>query len=69
MTDASTRSADELAGGAVWRDTTLLHKYLPPVPVRVTAELGGTEDERIYIMRLQVGAPCLVVGIPCICLC
>jgi transcriptional regulator with PAS, ATPase and Fis domain len=35
-------------------ETKILHKYLPPVKVELTVELGGTQEARIFIMVVRI---------------
>lgn len=55
--------AAEVEAGALRLTTQLLHRFLPPMDVELVVELGGTDAERILVMKIRVRAARLRVWV------
>lgn len=33
-------------------ELSTVHKFVPPIPCTVTAHMGGTDDQRIFVMSM-----------------
>lgn len=52
MRRGKTCEIEELQRGDIKFNTSLIHKWLPPVPVSVAVTMGGTDNQRIMVMNM-----------------
>ncbi|EFJ45817.1 hypothetical protein VOLCADRAFT_93925 [Volvox carteri f. nagariensis] len=44
---------EQLVAGEISFNLEMAHRYLPPMPVRITVKPGGTDSQRIFVMNAQ----------------